>query len=528
MKNNAFDKDAALREIREKCAVNFEYYAETCLKIRPKNGQIEPFILNKAQKYIIARIKEQKKQKGYVRAIILKGRQQGCSTLIQGRLRWLVTHNFGVRAFILTHEEEATKNLFEMTKRYHDNCPPLMQPKIKASNSTELIFSELDSSYRLGTAGNKSVGRSQTVQYLHASEAAFYQHADEHAKGIMQTVPLSEGTEVYIESTANGVGNWFHQQWQEAEAGTSQYIAIFVPWYWQDEYAAIIPDGFILDEKEKELKDIYLLSDAQLAWRRIKIKELSVNGIDGVKAFQQEYPCCPAEAFNNAVDTIYIQSDLVATARKTTVEKVGPLVIGLDIARFGDDRTAIIRRRGRVAYNLEIHQKKDLMHITGIIVNIINTEQPVKVFIDICGLGAGVYDRLKELGYGDIIVGVNSAEQALDQDRYTNKRAELWAEGKKWLEDKPVQIPDSNELHADLSSCTYSVDSKGRLKIESKADQKKRGIRSSDTADSLLLTFALPIAAYNSNSHLEKKKVAAEFARKTHIRNRRVSGFGVI
>lgn len=489
----------AVIDIAKKFKNNFEFFASKCLKIRTESGSIEPFILNKTQKYIHARLETQRAETGKVRALVLKGRQQGASTLIEARYYWRTTHNFGVRAFILTHEDSATANLFEMAKRYHDNCPDIIKPKTKASNSTELIFDEIDSGYKLGTAGNKSVGRSSTIQFLHASEAAFYKHADEHAKGIMQAVPNVAGTEVIIESTANGVGNWFHQQWQLAESGQSEFIAVFTPWFWKDTYRKNVSHDFIATPDEQELKDIYHIDDEQLAWRRMKIVELSVNGLDGLKSFKQEYPNNATEAFQMSGEDSFIHPDIVMLARNeekyNNIERIGALTIGVDIARFGDDRTAIIRRRGRVAYGLQTHCKKDTMEISGIVHNIIINENPVKVFIDVCGLGAGVFDRLLELGHKDIIVAVNSAEKALDDDHYSNKRAEMWALAKQWLIDKPVQIPDSDELHADLCTSKYKVDSKGRVLIESKADMKKRGVRSSDTADALLLTFALPVSA---------------------------------
>ena len=118
----------------------------------------DPFLLNDAQEYIHKCLEKQRKQTGKVRAIILKGRQQGCSTLIEGRFYWRATHRTGVRAFILAHESESTSALFEMAKRYHDNCPKFVKPEIRSSNAKELSFATLDSGYKIGTAGNDSVG----------------------------------------------------------------------------------------------------------------------------------------------------------------------------------------------------------------------------------------------------------------------------------------------------------------------------------------------------------------------------------
>jgi hypothetical protein len=487
--------DDSEKEIRLKLKNNFPHYASKCLNIRTKSGKIEQFALNKAQLYVHERVEEQRERTGKVRAIVLKGRQQGCSTYIEGRFYWRVTHRFGVRAFILTHEEEATKNLFEMAERYHEHCPDLVKPATQASNAKELIFGGLDSGYRLGTAGNKSVGRSSTIQFFHGSEVAFWPNAKEHAKGIMQAIPDVPDTEVFLESTANGLGNYFHQQWQMAESGESEFIAIFIPWYWQDEYVKPVPEGFKPTEKEAELKELYGLTDAQLVWRRTKIVDLSVSGIDGEKAFMQEYPCTATEAFQTTGEDCFISPDLVMRARKGVAPENGPLVVGVDPARFGDDRTSIIRRRNRLAFKLQSYSKKDTMEVVGLVHMIIKDEKPTKVFVDVGGLGAGVVDRLREMGYEDIIVAVNSGSVPLNAGRYVNKRAEMWGVMKEWLGEEPVQIPDSDSLHADLCAPSYKFDSVTRLVLEKVEDIKKRGLRSPDEGTALALTFAFPVSS---------------------------------
>jgi hypothetical protein len=508
--------DEQERRIRLSLKNDFLHYSSKCLKIRTKEGRIEPFQINKAQKHIHARLEEQKALTGKVRAIILKGRQQGCSTYVGGRFYHQVTHRFGAQAFILTHALDATQNLYKMAQRFYDNTPPLVKPEVTTSNSKELIFGRLDSGYKLGTAENKSVGRSATIQLLHGSEVGFWNNAEEHAKGILQAVPNAPGTEVILESTANGVGNYFHQVWQKAEAGQSEYIAIFVPWYWQDEYKIAIPSDYSRTAEEDELASQYLLTDDQLYWRRNKIAELSVNGTDGEKGFKQEYPFNSTEAFQLTGEDSYIQSDLVMRCRKTVAEKYGRLLLGVDPARFGDDRSCIIRRKGRVAYGKESYSKKDTMEIVGIVHNIILTEQPFKVFVDVGGLGAGVVDRLKELGHGGILVSVNSGSTPLDSRRYYNKRAELWGELKKWMDDQPCQIPDEDSLHADLCGIRYTVDSNSRLVMEKKADMKKRGIRSPDEADALALTFAMPEHALNNDT---KNDIAGIIGKKSREYN---------
>ena len=350
---------------------DFPHYALKCLKIRTKEGKVQPFLLNKAQLYIHTRIQEQKGQSGRVRALILKGRQQGCSTYVGGRFYHRTTHNPGTQCFILTHLGDATNNLFEMAQRFYENTPELVRPAVSTNNSKSLMFGNLDSGYKIGTAENKSVGRSSTIQLFHGSEVAFWTNADEHAKGILQAVPDAIGTEIILESTANGVGNYFHQAWGKAEAGISDFIAIFVPWFWQEEYRREAPDDLVLTETELDLKETYGLSNEQIVWRRYKIIDLSVNGQDGEKSFKQEYPCNANEAFQLTGEDSYIPSEQVMRARKTKVEAYGPLLIGVDPARFGDDRTSISIRQGRKVFGLQSFTKKTTMEIVGITVQLI-------------------------------------------------------------------------------------------------------------------------------------------------------------
>lgn len=509
------------KAIYQKLKDDYRHYAAKCLKIRTKEGKIEPFIFNRSQIYLDDKVEDQRRRTGRVRALVLKGRQKGISTYVEGRFYWKVTHRFGVRAFILTHDAEATNNLFDMAKRYHENCHALVKPSTDLSNAKELIFGRLDSGYKLGTAGNKAVGRSSTIQYLHGSEVAFWPNAAEHAKGILQAVPNAKDTEIFLESTANGVGGYFHEQWQLAEAGLSDFIAIFLPWYWQSEYERPIDAEFAMTDEEVELQQIYGLSREQINWRRYKIIELSVGGADGTKAFMQEYPCTPTEAFQTTGEDAFITPAQVMPARKCETEGVGLKLLGVDVARYGDDRTSIIRRQGRKAYGLESYVKKDTMEVCGIVHNIITSEDIDKVFVDVIGVGAGVYDRLLELGHGERLVAVNSGHAPLNSHRFMNRRAEMWWNMREWLHEQPSQIPDSDSLHADLCAPKYKPDSRGRIVIEKKEDIKKRGLRSPDEAEALLMTFYYPASALVET----KRRSDADMAKKvmsTYNQNERL------
>src|SRR5258708_24672536 len=216
-------------EIRQRLKDSLPHYAEKCLKIRRKSGQVTPLVLNRTQAHIHEIAETQRRETGKVRIIVVKGRQGGVSTYVEGRFYWRVTHQKGVRAFILTHEDAATQNIFEIANRFHDHCPELVKPHTGAANANELNFDLLDSGYKAGTPRTKGTGRSATLQFFHGSEVGFWANAEEHVSGVMQAIPDMPGTEVWLESTRNGVGNYLHSAWQAAESGVADYEAGCAP-----------------------------------------------------------------------------------------------------------------------------------------------------------------------------------------------------------------------------------------------------------------------------------------------------------
>lgn len=481
---------------------DLEFYSRNCLSIRTKTGKIQSFCFNKAQAYIHECLTKQKQETGKVRALILKGRQQGCSTYVAARYYHLTTWAHGLRTFILTHEDQATQNLFDMVNRYNEHCPEFVKPSTGAANAKELYFDKLDSGYKIGTAGTKGVGRSSTVQLFHGSEVAFWPHADTHAAGILQAVPDMDGTEVILESTANGIGNFFHQKWQDAQRGDGDFIAIFVPWYWQDEYVKETPEAFDMTQEERDYLEAYNLTPEQIAWRRNKIAELKDPNL-----FKQEYPATASEAFQMSGHDSYIEPDLIVKARKNVVDDpYGGLVIGYDPAWKGADRHSMAYRIGRKVTKIDSRNKIDTMQGAGWAKQVIDTEKPVRMFIDVGGVGAGVYDRLIEMGYGEIVKAVNFGSAPFEtvqrdkdgkqQGGAANRRAEMWMKSKEWLQDEAgVDLPDLDSLQADACAPGYKYDSSTRLLLESKDDMRKRGVRSPDEWDAVALTFAEPIGA---------------------------------
>ena len=286
--------------LRKRLKEDFLAYSLGFLKIKPKEGGLVPLKLNSAQLYIHQQLEKQKKQTGKVRALVVKGRQQGCSTYIEGRFIWKVTQEQGKSAFILTHRADATASIFSMAKRYYDNLPGFLKPEVKANNTNELYFGELDSGYKVSTAGAEGVGRGSTIQYVHGSEVAFWQGAEEHMSGLMEAVPAMPGTEIILESTSDGPGkNYFYRKCMSAQKDPDdEFQLIFVPWYWQPEYRLPLKPDFKLTDEESNFKRAFNLDDEQIYWRRVKIK----NSPHGIHQFNREYPATVDEAFAKAAE----------------------------------------------------------------------------------------------------------------------------------------------------------------------------------------------------------------------------------
>src|SRR5262249_12596897 len=160
--------------------------------------------------------------------------------------------------------------LFQLVKRFHDHLPDDLRPSIGVSNAEELLFDKLDSGYLVTVATMEGAGRSATAQMLHASETAFWPDLQTQCAALLQTVPDADGTEIIIESTANGY-NDFHSLWRKAEAGESEFMPVFLPWSLASEYRAKPGDDFKMTGEEAKLAELHGLDADQIAWRRAEI-----------------------------------------------------------------------------------------------------------------------------------------------------------------------------------------------------------------------------------------------------------------
>lgn len=206
--------------------------------------------------------------------------------------------------------------------------------------------------------------------------------------------------------------------------------------------------------------------------------------------YAQEMLCDFGAAVENAL--IPLPSARAAATRVVTERDVAgmPRILGVDVARYGDDRSVLFLRQGLVAFRPVAVRGLDTQELAGLVAAKCDELKPDAVFVDETGIGAGVIDRLK---HGAVrCVGINFGSKPTDA-RYLNKRAEMWDAVRQWLE-QGGSIPDDEALIADLCAPLYShADANNRMKLEGKDEMRKRGLPSPDLGDALALTFAMPV-----------------------------------
>lgn len=318
---------------------NAKNFIQAFLKIRTKKGDIIGLVLNPPQLRLYETIKELWEAGKPIRIIILKARQMGFSTLTAAIIFWLVVTNFNRTAMVVAHEEKATKTIFGMYRLFFMLLPDWLKPQTRANSGYVLEFNQptksksevagLNSVIKCATAGGQGIGRSETVQYLHLSEYAFWPgNPKDTYLGVAQTVPDEPGTMIVIESTAKGF-NDFKDKWDLAvecqRTGEEGFVPIFFAWWEMPSYRRRVPKGFERTEEEQELAQLYGLDDEQLVWRRYTIN--TKCGGD-VARFRQEYPSCPEEAFIASGSCVFSQAMLIARIEELRKAKAVPIKTG--------------------------------------------------------------------------------------------------------------------------------------------------------------------------------------------------------
>lgn len=394
-----------------------------------------------------------------------KCRDMGVSWLCVAFAVWMWLFHPGTVVGFGSRKEEYVdklgdpKSLFWKVRQFVNLLPIELQPRgwdeTKHAPSMRIMNPENDSVI-VGEAGD-NIGRGNRTSIYFKDESAFYERAD----AIDAALSMTSNCKIDV-STPNGAGNPFYRK----RHGGKVKVFIFD---WRDD-----------PRKSQE-------------WYDQQCEKL--DPVIVAQEIDRNYEASVADAF--------ISGELVEAAQRrgpADVQPMGGLKVGIDVARFGDDKSVISFRRGRVLIKQSVVAKLDIMQVATWARNEIDMlGKPEQIAVDTIGLGAGVADIMRGW-YPDvqvrngiprkIVVDVNSSIRMTNGQDY-NLRSSMWREMREWL--KTASMPKDPDMKADLTSLRYKYRG-GEMLMEDKAEAKARGMKSPDRADSLALTFAIPVA----------------------------------
>lgn len=387
--------------------------------------------------------------------VVEKSRDAGVSWLTVAIAAWMMLFKqgtvvgFGSRKESYVDQIGNPASLFWKVREFINLLPAEFQPE-NWEPSKMAPFMKIQNpdngSFITGEAGD-NIGRGNRTSIYFIDEAAFLEHPEAADAALSQT----SNCRIYV-STPNGAGNPFFRRAHDGK--TKKFI-----FDWRDDPRK----DEVWYEKQRQTLDPVVLA----------------------QEVDRSYTASVANAF--------IPGEMVqAAARKGPADIIayGPVMMGIDVARFGDDKTCFTFRQGRVCLRQIVFAGMDVVDVAGRAKDEIRAQlgDVAQIAVDTIGIGAGVADILRR-DFGDMVVDVNSALRMSDGQNY-NLRAKMWRDMREWLK-AGASIPNDNELVTDLTALQYSYKG-GELLLESKQDAKKRGIKSPDRADSLALTFAFP------------------------------------
>lgn len=311
--------DAAARE-RLRIAYDFEYWCARCVTVKDKlTGALMPFTLNSAQRKLLDALENQREAGKPIRAILLKARQWGGSTLTQVYMAWIqIVHRTGWNSIILSHQLTGTLAIKRMLANLVDHYPAELLAdgkslSLKSAGSPNVLdLQPRGCTVILGSSRSEDAVRGNDLAMAHLSEVAFWREGEDVVRSVSGAVARLPLTVVVMESTANGTGNLFHDEWSRAVEGRSDKVPVFVAWHEIEIYRRAVDDaaGLIasLDDYEEALWDAGLTLE-MIAWYHDKRAEYGTHA-----AMQAEYPTTPAEAFATSASTAVPPVDMAPAA----------------------------------------------------------------------------------------------------------------------------------------------------------------------------------------------------------------------
>lgn len=456
-----------IREHPEHIQRLWEYYADNPvdfvndwgMTVDPRRAEeglrtVMPFILFKRQEEYITWVLERWRNRED--GIVEKSRDMGVSWLCVALAAWMLIFipgsvtGFGSRKEEYVDKIGDPKSLFWKLREFINLLPKEFQPPNwdESRNAPHMrCMNPPNDAFIVGEAGD-NIGRGNRTSIYYVDESAHLERPELVEASLSQT----SNCRIHV-SSVNGTGNPFYRKAHDGKT-----------------------PKFIFDWRDDPRKDE--------AW--YEAQKLKLDPVVVAQEIDRDYHASVTNAF--------IQGNLVVeSSRKGPMDlpASGPVMIGVDVARFGDDKTVITVRQGRVLRMQKKFGKLDVEDVAGQVTQLVRNEllgEFAQIAVDTIGIGAGVADILRRQ-FGEKVQDVNSSLRLQDGENY-NLRARMWRDMREWLKNG-ASIPNDPELITDLTALTYKF-SGGLLLIEAKEDAKKRQIKSPDRADSLALTFAYP------------------------------------
>lgn len=437
-----------------------EFITDWGMTFDPRNVErgfeaVTPFLLFPKQEEFVRWVID--RWQGREDGLVEKSRDMGASWLCVAVAAWMWLFKPGTVIGFGSRKEEYVdklgdpKSLFWKIRQFINLLPVELQPKgyvEKVHAPSMRILNPENGATIVGESGD-NIGRGNRTSIYFVDEAAFLERPEQVDAALSQT----SNCKLHV-STPNGAGNPFYRK----------------------RHSGRIP-VFVFDWKDDPRKD--------QAW--YEKQKATLDPVIVAQEIDRDYTASVTNAF--------IPGDIVTACMgkgPADVRAVGPLQVGVDVARFGDDKTVITFRQGRVVYPQIVFGQCDVVDVAGRVKDAINGwgTKVAQIAVDSIGIGAGVADMLRRDFPRGIVVDVNSSLRMSDGQNY-NLRARMWRDLREFLKNG-ASLPNDHELATELSALQYEYRG-GELLLESKDDAKKRGVKSPDRADALALTFAYPV-----------------------------------
>jgi hypothetical protein len=415
--------------------------------------------------------------------VILKGRQLGISTVCRGLMLWRALHFPGQQCVVAGHEVGLVRQCMAVMREMLENLhPALGYPRAEIVSDTRIMWQRTGSAILPRLPAEKSEGRGMAVNFLHCTEADFYDTMqagtwERFLGGVLPALPR-KGAIVIVESTCQGRKALFDLYTKSLQPN-AEWQHIFFPWYEEPQY--VTEARHELSEQELEWQKRHHLTDGQIHFWAAYARQC------GELMALREYPFCVEDAFSVSTSGNLIQADGVEKAMARMpwpLQEKEPVILGIDPSRLRDSTGFAIRQGKNFLEVGELPPCGDVCELAKTVAEYVRTYRVGPIYCDSGGLGGAFLDILQRT-VCRFVTAVDFSERAEDEKKYANRRAEMYDRLRAWI-DGSGRIPPNQALIKELLSIEINRRKEGRLLLE----PKHKLAKSPNMADACALTLA--------------------------------------